>query len=516
MTRLRTRQARSSLLVASLAIAACREGGAPAAVPVAIARSVSTVPTAEVGSILPQSPTFEVRDATGRAIGGVPVALTVGEGGGTLRNAPTRSASGATSVGQWTLGTRSGRNTLIVTAGSLAPFVLEATALPGAPAEVRVAGGSGQRAAAGEELAESIAALVVDRHGNPVPQQTVRFEALLGGGAVAPATVVSGADGVAGGVRWTLGRFVSAQSARASLASTASLATEFTAAVRTDFTIDVRFVGTPSPLAADAFRVAAERIRTAVTGDIPDLSVQGLDVSRCGAGTGVALTETIDDIIIYASIAPIDGAGKVLGRAGPCYVRAATQQSLVGQMTFDEADVPAMLTSGRFESIVLHEMLHIVGIGSLWRLKGLVAGAGTADPRFVGGLASGRCLLLGFGEQCDEGVPLENTGGSGTAEVHWRETTFDRELMTGFAESTPDMPLSRLTLAALADFGYEVNENAADPFSAVAPRVAPGWLPRPADATTRWEEVFTPAYEVTSVGVVQPIRPGPLARPFRK
>lgn len=518
MTLLQARFNVSSLGVAALVLVlvACRDESGPAALPVSIVPQGGTIPTAEVGSALAPSPAFEVRDANGRPIGGVSLTVTVGEGGGTLRNAPVRSANGATSVGQWTLGTQAGRNTLVITAGTLAPFVIEATALAGPPAELRVAAGSGQRAAAGDEVTESLAALVVDRFGNPVAQQTVRFESLLGGGIVAPATAVTGADGVAGGVRWTLGRFLSTQSARASLAAPASLLVDFTASVRTDFTIEVRFVGTPGPQVADAFRVAAERIRTAVIGDVEDLPVQGLDASRCGAGTGVILNETIDDIIIYASVAPIDGVGKVLGRAGPCFIRTETLQSLVGQMTFDDADVPAMLASGRFESIVLHEMLHVVGIGSLWRLKGLVAGGGTSDPRFVGLLASDRCLLLGFGAQCDGGVPLENTGGSGTAEVHWRETVFDRELMTGYAETTGDMPFSRLTLGALTDYGYEVNEQAADPFSAIAARLAPRLAPPLTRATTPWEEVLTPAFEVNSFGLARPIRSTRLARPVPK
>ena len=90
----------------------------------------------------------------------------------------------------------------------------------------------------------------------------------------------------------------------------------------------------------------------------------------------MTLTETVDDIIIYASVSPIDGVGRVLGRAGPCFIRTSTLHSLVGQMTFDDADAQALITSERFESIVLHEMLHVVGIGSLWRLKALVDSSG--------------------------------------------------------------------------------------------------------------------------------------------
>ena len=41
---------------------------------------------------------------------------------------------------------------------------------------------------------------------------------------------------------------------------------------------------------------------------------------------------------------------------------------------------------------------------------------------------------------------------------------FQTELMTGFA-SAGHMPLSRLTLGALADLGYRVNLDLADPYT---------------------------------------------------
>src|SRR5262249_2338043 len=61
-------------------------------------------------------------------------------------------------------------------------------------------------------------------------------------------------------------------------------------------------------------------------------------------------------------------------------------------------------------------------------------------------------------------VPVENTGGPGTADSHWRETIFRNELMSGFI-SGPGNPLSRVTGASLADIGYEVNMEAAEDFA---------------------------------------------------
>ncbi len=61
-------------------------------------------------------------------------------------------------------------------------------------------------------------------------------------------------------------------------------------------------------------------------------------------------------------------------------------------------------------------------------------------------------------------VPVEDTGGAGTAGGHWRESRFVTELMSGFIGG-PGNPLSRVTAASLADLGYEVDLDAAEPYA---------------------------------------------------
>jgi hypothetical protein len=59
---------------------------------------------------------------------------------------------------------------------------------------------------------------------------------------------------------------------------------------------------------------------------------------------------------------------------------------------------------------------------------------------------------------------VENGGGPGTRDAHWRESVFFDELMTGYVGPGRDLPLSRVTIASLADLGYQINMAAADPF----------------------------------------------------
>ena len=60
-------------------------------------------------------------------------------------------------------------------------------------------------------------------------------------------------------------------------------------------------------------------------------------------------------------------------------------------------------------------------------------------------------------------VPVENRGGGGTRDSHWRETVFQQELMTGWVGEKPN-PMSRLTIASLKDIGYVVDLTKAETY----------------------------------------------------
>lgn len=197
------------------------------------------------------------------------------------------------------------------------------------------------------------------------------------------------------------------------------------------------------------FDQAVARWTQVIVGDLPDVrdSTYGL----------------IDDLLIEARVSTIDGPGGILGRAAPTARRAAEDSWLPyrGFMEFDSADLAGMEADGTLASVILHEMGHVLGINSTdWPRHGLVS----ADrSTYIGpaGVAAYRQLT---GNVSLRSVPVETDGGAGTAFGHWDEQTFDRELMTGFAESAPPMPLSILTVGTLADLGYQVNYGAADPF----------------------------------------------------
>jgi hypothetical protein len=141
-------------------------------------------------------------------------------------------------------------------------------------------------------------------------------------------------------------------------------------------------------------------------------------------------------------------------------------------MQFDSADMASMESSGLLYSVVLHEMGHILGIGTLWEDLGLLSGAGTSNPTFRGANATAQYNQI-YGTSAS-GVPVEATGGSGTRDPHWRDTVFTNELMTGWAGPGTNLPLSRVTVGSLADIGYTVNYAAADAFTPTSAGLSAG------------------------------------------
>jgi hypothetical protein len=485
-------------LAPAIGLLACRDEPTSATSPFAIEASAATDPDFTVGSTIAPAPTFVVRNSRGEALANIPVTITVTRGNGQLANAPLRTTDGATPVGEWTLDTIAGINELTIIAGSAPPARLTLTGIADVPVSLTTVPAS-LKGLAGDFLSGLFTLRVLDRYGNPVSGVGIDLSVAKGGGEVLPPTLTTDGNGVASGVSWRLGRLGGSQQL---VATAGALRTEIAAAIRSEFDPDVRFIGPPvDPLVQDAFRAAVDRIKASIVGDVPDVPVLNFDMSRCGVQGGVTVNETVDDLIIYAMVSPIDGVGKILASAGPCVQRTQSGFPLIGIMRFDADDIAALTNTDRIAAVVLHELLHVIGIGTLWRAQDRLIGIGTQDPRFIGPLAASQCLIAGGFTGCSDGrVPVENTGGSGTIDVHWRETIFDREVMTGFVEPDADMPFSAMSIASMADLGYSTNLLAADPYlvvvpSSVSPRLLPGPLPP-------WESVHVPQFEVTPNGSV--------------
>ena len=416
-----------------------------------------------IGQAVLPLPAVRVRDGFGNPIPGTSVSFIATLGGGTVTGGEQQTdALGRAQVGGWVLGIVPGNNRMIARTGNGLVATFNATGV-GTPSSVEAASPQQQAGFTNFGVPITPRVAVRDQIGQGLQGIPVVFQRIIGDGTTMGDTVVTGTDGIAALGDWRLG-VAANHMVRATVPGFPSgqpIEFQATAANR-PFTIDVRFISTVSANQRDTFIKAALRWMEVITGDLP--AFQANRGPNSCFGEGPAINELIDDLVIFASVASIDGPGGVLGQAGNCARRNGSNLPYLGLMTFDVTDLPTYEATGRLEALILHEMGHVLGIGTLWEIKQLLQGGGGSDPTFTGAQSLLAWPQLGL-SYTGALVPVENEGGGGTRDSHWRETILDRELMTGFIEAQGvSMPLSVLTAASLIDLGYQVNLSAADPF----------------------------------------------------
>lgn len=410
-------------------------------------------------------------DALGSPIPGVTVRFQTTQGGGIVAPEEGKTGSDGTASAIFTLGPTAGQPQEVTASvpGTQSSTTFTATATNPA-AVIEVFGGNGQSAPAGGNVPSAPAVRALDANQQPVPGVLVRFEVASGAGTVAGALQTTNAAGVATLGAWSLGPTgvnTLVASVEGQTVVGEPLLFVATTNASTGYDITIRYLGTPTSSQLLAFAQAEVRWESLITGDVPDGPVNA-PAGSCGDNSP-PISETIDDLLIFATIQPIDGPGGILGQAGFCFARVAGDLPAVGAMFFDSEDLDVLEANGLLDEVALHEMGHVIGIGAvLWETQGLLADAvsgGGTDPHFTGvqaiaafDAAGGTNYALGLK------VPVEKDFGPGTADSHWRESVMGNELMTGLIDFGAN-PLSAITVRSLADQGYTVNPAAADAFA---------------------------------------------------
>lgn len=441
--------------------------------------------SAVVGTSVTSAPTVRVLDDESNPVAGVTVTFTVTAGGGSVGGTVgTSNAAGQASASGWILGPVAGANQLQASVDGVSPVAFTATGTAGPATMVTSVSGDGQSAAVATNVAIAPRVRVDDIHGNPVAGATVTFAVTNGGGSVTGAVQQTDAAGHAAVGAWTLGATPGANTLDATVTGVGITGNPVTfTATGTPvgggggpFDIEIRYNPGSNPTAAQqaAYDAAEAKWEAIIAGDLPDVAVNR-PAGTCSSTT--AINETIDDLVIWVTLETIDGAGGVLGTAGPCLVRNGSLLPLAGSMRFDIADLATLEANNLLDEVILHEMGHVLGIGTLWPTLNLLAdpaAQGGTDPHFVGSGAIAAFDAVGGAGYTGARVPVEAGGGAGTQDGHWRESVFDRELMTGWIDSGSN-PLSIVTVASLGDLGYAVDSGGADGYGLPA---APSIVPR--------------------------------------
>ena len=212
-------------------------------------------------------------------------------------------------------------------------------------------------------------------------------------------------------------------------------------------------------------RYAARRWMSIIRKDLPDYKFTQDWSGNCGDQPyEIPSGERIDDLRIY--VGSVERMGDVRihvaneevvyepnASAGPLLLREAFLPVLgcvtVNLKSFDS------LTSSYLLYMWLHEMGHILGIGTAIMYESDFLQDSSDDPHFNGPRAIAAFDDAGGRDYTSAKVPVEKSGG------HWRTPVLGDELMSSSGIST----LSAITIQALADLGYSVDVTQADPYT---------------------------------------------------
>ncbi|MBD2593201.1 LysM peptidoglycan-binding domain-containing protein [Nostoc spongiaeforme FACHB-130] len=212
------------------------------------------------------------------------------------------------------------------------------------------------------------------------------------------------------------------------------------------FNINLEFEGNLTASQQAIIQAAAKSIESMITQGLPTAIVDG---------------KLIDDVNFKISTINLDGEGGTAARTKIDFMRFGTMLPAQSITQFDAADIAELERSGELFSVVQHELLHGLGFGNLWEAKGLVDYAGTPLAQY-----NGKEAVKAFNELggLTDHIALENQG-DGSAGLHWNESLFQDEVMTADYNNAQggNAPISLVTIASLADLGYQVNLNRATP-----------------------------------------------------
>ena len=252
-------------------------------------------------------------------------------------------------------------------------------------------------------------------------------------------------------------------------------------APRTDaFEIELRYRGTqPDAEQRAAIDRAARFWEQVIAAGLPDIPVV-TSAWKCDRDDPSPFGQYVDDLVIDVRIATIDGREGVPAQSTICARRTVDDGGLpfIGSITFDSADLAALEEHRYLERAAMRQVAQVLGFGLLWderqfdllRRPSVAPGGAEVpgrDTRFIGSQAVTAFSELGGAAYPGTGVPVENDTdqyGAGTLDLHWRESVLGVELMTTVLE-TAVPPVSSVTIASLADLGYQVHYHRAEPYA---------------------------------------------------
>jgi len=212
-----------------LSITACSSDSTTSPTPVLTTISIASggAQNAVVGSPLSSPVVAKVTDQSGNPISGIIITFTPSASSGSVSATQVTTDTSGTASVTWTLGTVAGADSMTVSAGSLTPATVVASAAPGAPAALTIVAGNNQSAPIDSTLSTTLQVKVTDQFGNVIPNTVVSWSD-DSGGMFSTSSTLTDANGIAT-VQYTLGPTPGVEDVTASVAVSGSpMTTSFT------------------------------------------------------------------------------------------------------------------------------------------------------------------------------------------------------------------------------------------------------------------------------------------------
>jgi leishmanolysin len=149
-------------------------------------------------------------------------------------------------------------------------------------------------------------------------------------------------------------------------------------------------------------------------------------------------------VIVFVTARPT--AKNTLGWAAACEITAGSHRPVAGQINIDPTKLdPSVYPKSAMIDVVLHELQHLLGFDSslfkyyahqpVTTVETLVH---NGEYTHISKIITPKAIEAArshFGCNSIDGVYLENLGGEGTADSHWKQLRFDTELLVGSLDS---------------------------------------------------------------------------------
>ena len=242
-------------------------------------------------------------------------------------------------------------------------------------------------------------------------------------------------------------------------------ASGFNAAHAAPFTIDIRFLGQPLTLTQkNTIAEAAQRVSKLIASPFVPVTLD-LPPNFCDPGLP-RLKEKVQHFFIFLKVK--DLGEDVYGNAVPCDLHDGSYLPIYSLIELNSRGLKDLPKADLLDTMI-HEMLHALGVGTLWEADARVSLGGDSDNKsfvrkigknyfYTGPRALAAYRALG-GKQ--KAIPLDPDAG------HWAGSVVCSEILSGEAGDFAGRvnPISPLTLGALEDLGYRVNVGAANRYT---------------------------------------------------